>query len=151
MIRDQIEPAATQIVEYLKVTLAAIGPPVDARPVAHVEREVNSHINIRVIDDTAFDEWTSFDAEGRSLEVDIEVRVKDRDTSYTEAKAIAARIEQILLTNNGSHLIGGGRVRAERVVEPTDSDREGEKSYTMLPIQYSFLHRLVKGSPQTIK
>ncbi len=151
MIKDEICPAATQIVDYLKVVLGVIGLPVGESPDAHVEREVNSHINIRVIDDTAFDEWTSLDAEGRSLEVDIEIRVKDRSTSYKEAKAIAAQIEQLLLTRNGSHFIGGGRIRAERVVEPTNSDREGDQSYTMLPVQYSFLHRLAKGSPQTIK
>lgn len=150
-VRGTITPAATKIITYLQTRLSDIGVPVEALPEGYVAREVPSHINIAVEDDTVFDVWSSLDSEGRSLEVNIEVRCKHNEYAYTEAKAIAARVEQLLSANRGQHTVDGGTVIAERVAETIEPSREGETLMVLLPVEYSMLHRITRGVPDVIK
>lgn len=150
-IRSTITPVATQVLRYLQTALTPIGLPIETLPEGYVAREVASHINIRIVDDASFDTWSSMDCEGRSLEVDIEIRCKLEALAYEEAKAIATKVEQILSANRGDHTVEGGRVTAQRVGEQIEPSREGEELCVFLPVQYSMLHRITRGVPDVIK
>ncbi len=150
-VRLSITPAATKIIRYVETLLKPIGVPVEAQPIGYVPHELFAHVNVAVVDDTVFDQWSSFDSEGRTLEIDIEVRCKINGVAYTEAKAIASSIEKLMTANRGQHVVDGGSVVAERVGEPVDPTRDGEATTVLLPIQYSMLHRIPRGIPDVIK
>lgn len=110
-----------------------------------------SRVNVVYLEDTVFEDWSSFDAEGRALELDIQVQATDDDDALERAKLIAGEIEASLLEGGGSHTVSGGSVLAERVQEsPAATSEETETNYVRLTLEYTFLHRVRRGQPAII-
>jgi hypothetical protein len=150
------EPATLVIYQWAVDRLAALqaASVTTAHSALPLYAEDWSKINVAYAGEDAFDEWTSLDAKGQSLEIDVEVSVRevaDEDEPLVRAKRISAKIEESLLENIGHHKINGATVRIEKAGEEADvTNDDNDQSFVRLTLQFTLLHRVRRGDPYTL-
>jgi len=125
--------------------------------------KVATRINIRQVEDTEFDEWSSIDSEGRSLELDFEngVRIKPltedihanraAQAAFDTATGIGMQITSLLSENQSILAINGARVLAEASSQREDVDTDdSENLLARLDLEYSFLYRVKRNAPDIL-
>ena len=122
---------------------AIVGDQARPKPV-----EMLARVNVLFIDDAIESDLSSFDAEGRALELDFMIEVNKYKRAEDHLKRVSGFIEAALMANNGFLRILGGVVRAERAgdSEPTTSN-DGEYDVASMTSAYSFIYRVRRGNP----
>ena len=127
-------------------------------------KNISRRINIRQVEDTEFEEWSSIDSEGRSLELDFEIGVRMDPSSedihdaesaqiaFNVATGIGMQITSLLSKNHRILLINGARVMAEASSQREDVDTDDSESViARLDLEYSFLYRVKRDAPDTLQ
>lgn len=125
--------------------------------------KVATRINIRQVEDTEFDEWSSIDSEGRSLELDFEigVRIKPKtedihanqaaQAAFDTATGIGMQITSLLSENQSILEINGARILAEASSQREDVDTDdSDNILARLDLEYSFLYRVKRNAPDIL-
>lgn len=126
-------------------------------------KNIARRINIRQIEDTEFEEWSSLDSEGRSLELDFEIGVRVKpvteeihanqaaQVAFDTATGIGMQITALLSENQSIHTIKGARVLAETGSQREDVDADdSETVIARLDLEYSFLYRVKRSNPEVL-
>jgi len=148
-------PAAVQIIDYLFDLLerAEVADSVVRGETDPQELEDRTRANVLLRGDDAFPELSVLGAEGRALEIDIRIgcRGDGRESAAEGAKAVSAAVEAVLSANDGVHVVGVVPVLAERVGDLVEAESdEQHHDVALLDLQYTILHRIAPGEPNTL-